>query len=85
MRCPKCRCEIGTLTVCPYCGTLVNNPTRPIQPAAPQRPSVYRSDRSSQHTNRHISNIDAWSLACAVLLGGIFVMELLQVIILAMG
>lgn len=83
MRCPKCRCEIGTLEVCPYCGSRVYNPTRTVPVREPQQMSVYRTDRSSQHTNRHISNIDAWSLLCAILLGGIFVMELLQLIVLA--
>lgn len=84
MRCPNCRCEIGTLEVCPYCGVRLRNPTRPVPRQEPRpTPSVYRAERSNARTNRHISNIDTWSLLTVVLLGGIFVVELLQLIVMA--
>lgn len=99
MICPNCRCEIGNLAVCPYCGMRQRNAgTTPIRPqgttqvrnrqAVPMQTknsdmkSVYRSE---QGNNRHMSNIDTWSLMCVILLAGIFVMELLQLILLALG
>lgn len=102
MICPNCRCEIGNLTVCPYCGARQRSArttpvTRPVPPtaAAPtqtrapaknvQTRPVYRSEQSGGRANRHMSNIDTWSLMCVILLAGIFVMELLQLVLLVLN
>lgn len=103
MTCPNCRCEIGNLAVCPYCGarqrsartTPVTKPApprtaAPMQTRAPapaknmQTRPVYRSEQSGSRANRHMSNIDTWSLMCVILLAGIFVMELLQLVLLVL-
>lgn len=86
MRCPNCRCEIGNLKSCPYCGMVLYSApptnqayTRPASrrpattPAA--RPSVSNLERRKE---RHLANLDTWGLLCVVLLGGIFVLQLLQ-------
>lgn len=103
MTCPNCRCEIGNLTVCPYCGarqrsvrtTPVTRPNQPgtVTPVQTRTPAptknvqtrpVYRSEQSGGRANRHMSNIDTWSLMCVILLAGIFVMELLQLVLLVL-
>ena len=30
MRCPKCRCEVGSQKMCPYCGTPMETPEQRI-------------------------------------------------------
>lgn len=95
MKCPNCRCEIGNLMTCPYCGAILYRRTDTTQPAGsthprttqPVRPAVTRpvsSDRSEQRKERHLANLDTAGLLCVVLLSGIFILELLQLLVILM-
>lgn len=92
MKCPNCRCEIGNLMTCPYCGAILYRRTDTTQPAgtasprttqpvqsAPTRP--ISSDRYEQRRERHLANLDTATLLCVVLLSGIFILELLQLFV----
>lgn len=86
MRCPNCRCEIGNLKTCPYCGNVMyaTPPTnkvgytqmvdrRPV--SSPTRSAISNLERRKE---RHLANLDTWGLLSVVLLGGIFVLQLLE-------
>lgn len=94
MKCPNCRCEIGNLTTCPYCGvTLYRRPrstsTAPVrvpptrQVQSRQVPPSYNGQRSQSTPRRSddLSNLELYGLLSVVLLCGIFVLEVLQLVI----
>lgn len=87
MICPNCKCEIGNLSVCPYCGVQVQLPggtkTIPITMQQPRQQQVYVPDLYQQgKQNRHFRNIDTWGLMTVILLAGMFVMQLLEIVLL---
>lgn len=84
MICPNCKCEIGNLSVCPYCRLQVQGtktipiPNRRIS----KQNQVFAQDIYQQNNSlRHLHNTDVWGLMSVILLGGIFVLELLQLIL----
>ena len=87
MKCPNCRCEIGNLTTCPYCGVvLYRRPSAGRAPQAPPRvgqpsPRTPARSRSDQRRDRHLANLASWGILTVVLLSGIFVLELLQLLL----
>ncbi len=112
MKCPNCRCEIGNLTTCPYCGAVLyrrstaaqsrsrqESYSAPQAAARPRQSEVYQApraprpapaaqptrsparSRSEQRKERHLANLDTWGLLTVIFLAGIFVLELLQVIL----
>lgn len=96
MRCPNCRCEIGNLTTCPYCGVRVfRSSVSRTEPCPPtntdwhkRTPSANRQTTSmtswitsDKRLERHMENLDLWGLLCVILLVGIFVLELLQFLV----
>lgn len=74
MICPTCKNEIGNQSRCPYCGTVFQTVENTVQINQPQT-------RESDNV-RHMSNIDTWSLLQVVLLGGIFVTNILELVLL---
>lgn len=103
MKCPNCRCEIGNLTECPYCGARLYRRTEsqyarsttPVGRSAPTIPVPTRQVQAQkvrpkaapitaeQRMMRHLNNIDTWGRVCAVLLSGIFALQILQLILFA--
>lgn len=92
MKCPNCRCEIGNLTTCPYCGAVLYRrgavpPTTGVRTQAVTSPVETRTMeapprlRQDTRRDRHLNNLDTWGLLCAILLGGIFALEFLQLLI----
>lgn len=93
MKCPNCRCEIGNLTTCPYCGAILyrrpraqprqqtemdnGRTTQPVH-VTPTRPVHVK--RSDQRKDRHLANCDTWGLLCVILISGVFILELLQLL-----
>ncbi|MBR3172044.1 MAG: hypothetical protein IKF22_12505 [Lachnospiraceae bacterium] len=83
MKCPYCGNETGNNTVCPYCGHRVYeteghhtyytdiNPTVPVN---------YSEKSTDAATRKHLANIDTWGLMSVILLAGIFIIELLQLL-----
>lgn len=93
MKCPNCRCEIGNLMTCPYCGAILYRRADTTQPSGivsprttqPVKPATTRpisSERYEQRRERHLTNLDTAGLLCVVLLSGIFVLELLQLFVI---
>jgi len=83
MKCPYCGNETGNNTVCPYCGHRVYETEghhtyyTDINPTVP----VNYSEKSTDAANRkHLANIDTWGLMSVILLAGIFIIELLQLL-----
>lgn len=74
MICPTCKNEIGNQSRCPYCGTVFQPVENTVQISQPQTREA--------DNGRHISNIDTWSLLQVVLLGGIFVTNILELVLL---
>lgn len=80
MICPRCKCEIGNQPRCPYCGAtfrtvdVTNTYTTPI-----------RSQEEPKSSNRHLANIDTWNLVSVVLLSGIFITDILQLVLQLSG
>lgn len=87
MICPYCGNETGNKVVCSYCGHKVYD--------NPQNGNYY-VDMSEDATvpsrgqnglmvdpevKRHLRNIDTWGLMSLVLLGGIFILELLRFVL----
>lgn len=96
MRCPNCRCEIGNLMTCPYCGVTVFRSAVPrTEPCPPtnadwhkrttptnkQLPPTVSWGAREKRLERHMENLDLWGLLCVILLVGIFVLELLQFLV----
>ena len=84
MRCPNCRCEIGNLTTCPYCGVMLYRRTAPTATSR-RPPTAVPTERITpeprdRRRERHLANLDMWGLLCTIFLGGIFVLELLQLL-----
>jgi hypothetical protein len=79
MICPKCRCEVGNAKSCPYCGTVFYQ-----DPMQDYTQKVIRQDQPAPSGNqdRHASNIDTWGLVSVVLLSGIFISEVLQLVLM---
>lgn len=82
MICPKCRCEVGNQKSCPYCGTVFYQD--PMQDYTQQ---VYPQNNPvpPENQERHAANIDTWGLVSVVLLGGIFITEILQLVLQLAG
>lgn len=93
MKCPNCRCEIGNLTTCPYCGVILyrrpraqtrqppeNQAARTTQPVRVEPTKPVYGHRSDQRRERHLANCDIWGLLCVILLSGVFILELLQLL-----
>jgi len=74
MICPTCKNEIGNQSRCPYCGTVLQSAESTIPIGQPQ-------PRDGE-SGRHMANIDTWSLLQVVLLGGIFVTNILELVLL---
>ena len=96
MICPNCRSEIGNQPVCPYCGNVVASGrtvdydysvqqktipmfTQPgvIMPAPP-------AQSTGRNINKQIAAIDLRSKLTLVFSIGIFVMQIIALVILAM-
>lgn len=88
MRCPNCRCEIGSQPTCPYCGIEIPAPepkpvvTRYAEPAAPTTVSAATLQNVLGRMNRHLSNVDIRTKLSLVLLSGIFILLILLIIVL---
>lgn len=92
MKCPNCRCEIGNLMTCPYCGAILYRRTdttqpatgsrggRPTQPVHPAATRPVSDNHGEQRRERHLANMDTATLLCVILLSGIFLLELLQLL-----
>lgn len=69
MKCPNCRCEIGSQPVCPYCGRVIyQTAQRGWGEYAPQLRALG-------------SAVELRSRLTVILLGGIFVMQILIALI----
>lgn len=76
MVCPKCKCEIGNQTRCPYCGTVLQSADYTIP--ANQMQQTARDPESGYH----LANVDTWNLIQVVLLSGIFLTNILELVLL---
>lgn len=83
MICPRCRCEVGNQIKCPYCGTHLHEYRNAgiLDATVPVNQNAYQDDS----LKKHIANIDTWSLINVVLLGGVFVTNILQLILQLAG
>lgn len=90
MKCPKCRSEVGTQSVCPYCGATVyvgnatwdmnafqNRATVPV-PGSPKPPLENRG------MDRRLRNLETKVNLLLVLQTGSFVLAVLSLIIMAL-
>lgn len=89
MKCQHCRREIGRVAICPYCGARQNGYRSAGVPSSPGAPDTERADntageqyplRSGRRQERRLANLETMGLLSVSLLGGIFVLELLQLI-----
>ena len=79
MICTHCGNEIGNNRICQYCGTdsapsgqLYFMPERTV-------PVNYQGSARDRKTEKHLQNIEMYSLMSVILLAGIFIAELLQI------
>lgn len=90
MKCPKCRCEVGNQSVCPYCGATVyvssatwdmntfqSRATMPVN-------SVSRIPPENRGTDRRLKNLETKVNLLLVLQIGSFVLTVLTLIIMAL-
>lgn len=82
MICVNCGNEIGNMEQCPYCGIQM----RPDTIRAGGQTTVPVQWKTGQDTvnmedSRHLRNMDRWSLIQIILIAGIFIIELLQLIV----
>lgn len=75
MICQNCRCEIGSMLKCPYCGT-------EYQPAPAYSEPFLSGHENGSRCERGSGRENVWGLMCVILLAGIFVLRLLQFIFL---
>lgn len=91
MKCPNCRCEIGNLTTCPYCGVTLYRrpqtaatdpvrvpPTRQVPPPRAAQAPYSRPVQNASRKNAETSGLELYALVGVVLLCGIFILEALQ-------
>ena len=90
MICPNCRSEVGYQPTCPYCGrALIQNSyagqsTERMLPVASQpAPSSRGNHFSMRSFSRQITLLELRSKLTLVLLGGVFVLQLIILILLA--
>lgn len=90
MKCPKCRCEVGTQSVCPYCGATVyvgnatwdmntfqNRATMPV-------PGVGMPAPDNRASERRLRNLETKVNLLLVFQIGSFVLAVLSLIIMAL-
>lgn len=87
MKCPNCKCEIANLTDCPYCGVHL---VRRNAPQATQRAAgsarttpvgqVPKQERI-RYSKRDSGNVEMWLQIGVCLLSGIFVLEVVQLLL----
>lgn len=79
MKCPNCRCEIGSQPVCPYCGRVIyQTAQRGWGEYAPQLRAL---GSAVDRVQRSVSAVELRSQLTVILLGGIFVMQILIALI----
>lgn len=90
MKCPKCRCEVGTQSVCPYCGATVyvSNATWDVHAyqnrATVPIPGAAKSSLETRSTERKLRNLETKVNLLLVLQTGTFVLAVLNLIIMAL-
>ena len=90
MRCPKCRCEVGNQSVCPYCGATVYMGTATWDMNAFQNratvpvPVSAKVPLESRGTERKLRNLETKVNLLLVLQTGTFVLAVLSLIIMAL-
>ena len=75
MICPRCKSEVGSQSRCPYCGTVLQTVDYTIPVNQAQKTVAETEDR-------HLANVDTWSLIQAVLLSGIFLTNILELVLM---
>jgi len=82
MLCANCGNEIGNMDQCPYCGMKIRDDTYRMggQTTIPVQWKT-GNDPVNMEDSRHIRNTDRWNLIQIVLIAGIFILELLQLIL----
>ena len=96
MICPNCRSEVGNQPICPYCGkslplqrgASMGSFTVQVPPVARSAESYSAGGKQSvasalRRMNRQLAAVDLRSKLCLVLTVGIFVMQLIILIVLA--
>jgi hypothetical protein len=84
MKCPNCRCEVGTQQVCPYCGTTVY-----LQEAyrAPQSAEIRTNRRKGpelRDLDKRLRMMETKVNLCLTLQSGTFAIVILMLFILAL-
>ena len=91
MKCPNCRCEVGSLPVCPYCGATVylqeaawnqQDYARRSAPVVDQR-SSRRKGPELKDLDRRLRILETRVNLCLTLLCGIFALTIMTLVILA--
>lgn len=86
MRCPNCKCEIGNLTSCPYCGVRLVQHTAPAGPGTDRTLPVGRGAAPQQAPGPARGagpnkKIELYGAMGVCLLFGIFALEIIQLIL----
>lgn len=89
MRCPKCSCEVGSQSVCPFCGATVyvGNSTWGVQDYARQTTvpvSAARIPPESRQSERSIKSLEMKVNLLLVLQSGTFALAILALLIMAL-
>ena len=80
MKCPNCRCEIGNQPTCPYCGRVIYQTIR--RASEDNGTSQFRVLQSAlNRLHRSLTAIELRSRLAVILLTGIFVLQILLVLI----
>ena len=90
MRCPKCSCEVGNQSVCPFCGATVyvGHTTWSVNNYARQNTIPVRGGRTypaeSRETENRLRSLETKVNLLIVLQAGCFVLSLLSLLIIAL-
>lgn len=90
MKCPRCRCEVGSRSVCPYCGSTVyvGDTTWGVQDYSRRTtttvPPHGRPSPETRNLERKMRNLETKVNLILVLQGGIFALTMLALIMLVL-
>lgn len=88
MNCQYCGNEMGNREICPYCG---HASYRKVSVQKDYIGNGYQGEtipirmqegRDARDIKRYLKNIETWGLMSVILLGGIFVIEILRMILM---
>ncbi|MBQ6839667.1 MAG: hypothetical protein IJO45_03135 [Oscillospiraceae bacterium] len=89
MKCPRCRCEVGNQSICPYCGGTVYissgwNTTEYSRRTANTAQGSRRPPSETRNIERKLHNLEMKVHMLLVLQGGVLALSVLALLLIAL-